>query len=210
MWIVVVDEGCATQFAEEIVEFAFGADDTLERAEAQQVSLTHVGDDAEVGQDNLHQRFDFSWMVGSHLDDGDIVLLGELQEGFGHADVIVEVPLRVEHVIFLLQHRGDEFLCRGLAVGAGDADDRRAQMDTVILGELLEGLQHVINQDEPLVAFFGMFLLVDNGIRRSLFQRHFGIGIAVEGFTLQGKKHRTLWHIAAIGRDGRMLQEQFV
>ena len=84
-------------------------------------------------------------MVGSHLDDCDVVFLGQLQERLGHSDVVVEVALCIEHIVFLFQHGGNEFLRGGFAIRACDADDGGADMYTMIFGQLLQGGQHIVH-----------------------------------------------------------------
>ena len=210
MWVVVVDECCALNGSEEVVKFSFRADDALERAETQQVSLAYVRDDAKVGQHNLHQCLDFAWVVCAHLDDSNVMFFLELQESLWHTDVVVEVALRVKHIVFLLQYGGNQFFRGRLTVRTCDADDRCTQVDTVIFRQLLQGGEHILHQNQPFVTLFCVFFLVNHGIGCTLFQRSLRIGIAVECLTLQGKKHRILRHIAAVGRDGRMLQKNIV
>ena len=102
--IVVVDENGTLQLSDEIIELALGANDTFERSETQQMRLSHISDDAEIRQNNLHKRLDFPWMVSPHLNDSNIMLLRQLQQSLRHSDVVVEVTLCVKHVVFLLQH----------------------------------------------------------------------------------------------------------
>ena len=164
MWVVVVDECCAIVLTEEVVEFALGADDAFEGSESEEVCLAYVGDDAVVRQDNVDECLDFSRMIGSHLYDGKLVFLGELEECLWHSDVVVEVALSVEDVVLLLQYGSDEFLGCGLAVGASDADDGGAELAAVVLGKLLECGEYVIYEDEAVIAFFSVFLFVDDGV----------------------------------------------
>ena len=84
--------------------------------------------------------------------------------------MVVEVALRVEHVVLLLQYGGNQFLCSGLAISARDADDGGAQMDTVVFSQLLKGGEHVFHQNQTIVTLLCIFLLVNHGVCRSLFQ----------------------------------------
>ena len=65
------------------------------------------------------------------------MFLPETQQSLWNSDMVVEVALRVEHVVLLLQYGGNQFLCSGLAISARDADDGGAQMDTVVVCQLL-------------------------------------------------------------------------
>ena len=113
----------AVVLAQLVVEFALGAYHTFKRAETFKVSLSHVGYYAVVRLDDVDQSLDFARMVGSHLYHGNIVFGREAQQRLRHAEVVVEVALSVEHVIFFGQYGCHEFLCRGLAVGAGYSND---------------------------------------------------------------------------------------
>ena len=102
MWVVVVDEDCTLIVTQEVVEFTFGTDDTLERTESFEVGTTHVGDESVVGTDDFNEGFDFARMVGSHLNDGYVVVFCKLKEGLGYPDMVVEITLGIKHVVFLL------------------------------------------------------------------------------------------------------------
>ena len=172
--------------------------------------LTHIRYDTEVWQHYFHQCLDFSRMVGTHLNDSDVMLSRQLQKGFRHTYMVVEVALCIKHIILLLQHRGYQFFCGCLSVGACDANDRSTQMNTVIFRQLLQGGQHIFHQNKVFVIFLGIFLLVNHGICCSLFQCSFSISITIKSFTFQREKHRALRHITAVSRNGWMLQEQFI
>ena len=77
--IVGIDEDdAAGAGAEEIVELTLGVHHTLKRPKSLEMCPSHIGDDATVGLDDVHQRADFSRVVGAHLHDGDVVVAGEL------------------------------------------------------------------------------------------------------------------------------------
>ena len=127
MFVVGVDEDDAVlTCAQEIIKFTLGAYHTLKRTESLEVSLADIGDDAAVGLHDVDQGAYLTWVVGPHLHDGDVVLAGKLQQRLGHADVVVEVAACVEHVVFLAEHSGYEFLGGGFAVGACHTDDAGA------------------------------------------------------------------------------------
>ena len=131
---------------EEIIEFALGLTDTLKRAEALQVGTPHVGDESAGGLGSLYQRLDVARVRGSHLHDGDVVLVAQAEQGLGHAHVVVEVALRRHHVVALGEDGTDEFLGGRLAVGARDADDGDVELPTVLPCQVLVGLQTVVNR----------------------------------------------------------------
>ena len=110
-------------------------------------------------------------MAGAHLDDGYLVFRSQAEQRLGHPYVVVEVALGVEHVVLLLQHGGDELLGGRLAVGAGNADDGNLELAAVFAGQVLEGLEAVVDLDDlPLGRLGGGHSLVNDGVGAALFQ----------------------------------------
>ena len=146
--VVGIDEDEAVlTTAEEVVEFALRLDDTLEGSEAQQMGSAYVGDQTAGGFCCFCECLDVARMAGAHLDDGDFVLLCQSEEGLGHAYVVVEVALSVEHIVFLREHSSYEFLGGRLAVGACDADDGDVELTAMLAGQVLVSLQTILNND---------------------------------------------------------------
>ena len=107
------------------------------------MSASHVGDETTGGLSRLCQRLDVARVAGTHLDDGDVVFGGQSEECLGHPHIVVEVALRVEHVVLLLQHGGNELLCGRLAVGARNADDGYVELSAMLACQVLESLETV-------------------------------------------------------------------
>ena len=126
-------------------------DDPFERAEAQEVRLPYVGDDAKIGLCNVHQFLDVARMAGSHLYHTHLVLLLQPQQGKGHADGIVQIALRIENVEFLAKHGSNELFGCGFAIGASDADEGSAQLSAMMACQGLQGLKTVFHQRIALV-----------------------------------------------------------
>ena len=102
--------------------------------------------------------------------------------------MIVEVRFGGHHVVFLRQHGRDKFLGRGLAVGAGDAQDRDVELTPVEGGQFLEHLQRVFHHDAFAAPPGSPFQQepVHDGIFGSGLEGVDGKIIAVERFALQG------------------------
>ena len=147
--VVGIDEDETVLAAtEEVVELAFGPDDTLEGSEAQQMGAAYVGDQTAGGLCRLCECLDVARMAGTHLDDGDLVLLRQAEEGLGHAYVVVEVALGIEHIVFLREHSSDEFLGGRFSVGSCDADDGDVELTTMFAGQILVSLQTILNDND--------------------------------------------------------------
>ena len=206
--VVGIDEDEAVLAgAEEVVEFALGLDDALERAEALQVRLPHIGDEAAGRFSRLGQRLDVARVAGAHLDDGYLVVAVQPEEGLGHTHVVVEVALGEEHVVFLLKHGCHEFLGCGLAVGARDADDGDVELPAMLAGQGLEGLQAIVNEDEAFLILCIMCALciVHNGVGTALFEGGDCEFVTVESLAFKGEEDGALGAVAAVSRDAGML-----
>ena len=127
--VSIVDSVVGTH---EIVQFALGMYHTLKRAEALQMCTTHIGDDGIVGLYHVDESLDVARMRRTHLHNGNLMLRTKAKQGLGHAYVVVEVALCVQHVVFLLQHGSGEFLGRCLSVGARDAYDWRGKCAAMV------------------------------------------------------------------------------
>ena len=66
--------------------------------------LPDVGNKTIVRVGDFAKEVDFTWMVGTHLNNGNLGLGLDAQQGERHADMVVEVTHRVNDVVFLGQH----------------------------------------------------------------------------------------------------------
>ena len=159
--------------------------------------LAHIRYQPEVWLHDFAQRGDFAGVVGARLDNGDFMVGAEAQQGFGHADVVVEVTLREEHLIFFAQHGRHEFLGRGLAVRARDLQRGQGEAAAVEGGELLERVEHVGHMNKPFVAF--RFGIVHYGVGAACRQCLVGKLIAVERCASQGEEYGAFGAVARVG-----------
>jgi hypothetical protein len=108
----------------------------------------------------------------------------QAQQHLRHADIVVEVALGSEHRIgrasFHLQDRGEHFLHRGLAVAAGDGDDRNRETAAPRRRQTPECQPRVIDADR--MDDFGRLGSVEHHAGRALLQGLRGEGAAVEFF----------------------------
>ena len=140
-----------------IIKLALGALDAFEAAEAEQVRLADVGDDAVVGLADLHQLRNVVGMVCAHLNDSQLGSRRYLQQGKRHPDVIVEITFGGNDIVLGGKHGTDKFLGRGLAVGPGDTDYSKMliskHMLPMIAGQVLQCPKRVRNRNDAAAAF---------------------------------------------------------
>ena len=49
----------------------------------------------------LSKRLDIARMTGSHLNDSYLMLLCEAEQRLRHTNIIIEITLSIEHIVFL-------------------------------------------------------------------------------------------------------------
>ena len=85
----------------------------------------------------MNQRMDFTRMVGTHFHHRQFVLLSEVQKRKRYTNMVVQIALRIEHVIAFLEHRSNEFLGGCLAVCTGNANDACTHLTTMFTRQCL-------------------------------------------------------------------------
>ena len=74
----------------------------------------------------------------------------------------------------------------------------------------MQRFQAVVNQNVAAVAFRGVFLFVDYGVCAALVESLRRECVAVERRAFQREEERAFGAVAAVGRNHRMLGEDFV
>ena len=113
-----------------VEQLAFGDADAAQRAEALEMRLGRVRDDADRRLRELREIVDLAGMVRTELDDESVVLGGQPHQRQRHADVVVQVALRDADRAADAQDRSDELLDRRLAAAARDGDRRDGERRT--------------------------------------------------------------------------------
>ena len=144
--IVRIDDG-GRRIAQARDHLAFRARHALERAEALEVLGARVGDEAHARARERHQRGHLAGAVGAHLDHREAVRGRQAQQRQRHADVVVQVAARGERLAGLRQDRRRHLLGGGLAVAAGHADQRAAEVRAPGARGLLERRLRVAHHD---------------------------------------------------------------
>ena len=90
-------------------QLVLGARNSGDRLEELQVDRRHHGHHAAVRLRQLGQGGDFAGVRHAHLDDGDLVLRLELQQLQRHAEVIVQIALRLQNAMPRRQHVRNAF-----------------------------------------------------------------------------------------------------
>ena len=124
--VVRVDDG-GRPLGEAGDHLALGARHAFEAPEALEVLGAGIGDEANRGTRDVDQGRDLARVIGAHLHHRKAVRGLEAQQRQRHADVVVEIAARGETAARLSEDRGGHFLRGGLAVAAGDPDQRPAE-----------------------------------------------------------------------------------
>ena len=132
------------------------------------MSHAYIGYQSILRLNGFDKRTDVAWMAGSHLNDGNLMFRPQAEKSLRHADIVVEIALCKEDVVACGKDGCHKFLCRCLAVGAGNADDRYGKLSAMFTCKKLERRQAIVNKNVPWVATVGIFLFVNDGISAPL------------------------------------------
>ena len=206
--VLAVEEDVTTALAEVVVEFALRADYTLEGTKAFKVGHADVGDDATVSLHDATEVGNLAGMVGTRFNDGQLVLGAEAQEGFGHADVVVEVALGVEEAEFAAEDGGEKFLGGGLAVRTRHLEDGQGEFAAVAGCQLLHGRKDIVH--EYIAVAMHHCGIVDHGIGTATFE---GLGcklIAIKVAALEREKDAVGNQSAGVGSHLGVRQKNLI
>ena len=187
-----------------IIKLALGALDTLKRAKTLQMGTAHIGDQTAVGLGKTAKLRNLAWMVGSSLHHGQIVFGTQAKEGQGHSDMVVEIALRIMHVIFAAKDSGQQFLGGGLSVGSGYLDHGSAPLSAVPCRQLLEGGQNIIHQHKTGISGRDNRAVIHHSHCTPLLQRLSGILVAIERIAAKREKHTARRTFSAVRGYHRM------
>ena len=154
----------------------------------------------------MYQCLDFPRMIGPHLYHSQFMFRCQTEQRQRYTDVVIEISLRIQQVIFLLQNGRYQFLRRSLSVGSCDTDDTGTQFPAVIVGQLLQGLQAIVHQQDTAVCS-GIFRIIHYRIAATLRQRLCRKPVSIKRSPLQGNKQGTGRTIPAIGRHPLTFQK---
>ena len=121
--IICIQEYGTSAGIEKIIEAPLGSLYTLYRAESQKVGLAHISDETIVRQTDSDKFQYVVRMVGAHLDNGNLSVGSNAQQGQRDTDVIVQVASCGSDIVLCRQDPGDKFLGRGLSVRPCKSDD---------------------------------------------------------------------------------------
>ncbi len=193
-----VEDG-RTALAQAFEDLALGLDDLLRAAELADVGGTGVVDDDHLRPGQADGVADLADARGTQFDHCGAVLRGDLQQGQRCAEVVVEVATGGMHRPAGTQDRGEHFLDRGLAAGAGDGHHRLVEGCTIQRAELAK--RHAAVGDHQLRQVdIGDFALDQRG--DGPFGLHIGqVVMAIEARPAEGDEQLTGSDAAAVDAD---------
>ena len=126
----------------------FGARDPVEGAQPLEMRGLYVGDDRRAGPGERREGAQLTGVVEAHLHRRGAVLRAQAEQSKRHADVVVEVALRLEHGAQRGERGGQQLLGRRLAVGSGDRGHRKLEPHAMGGRESLQREQGVGHHEE--------------------------------------------------------------
>ena len=208
MLVIGVDkDDTALTSGQVVVQLALSVDNAFQRTEALQVGFSHVSDQATGGLGSLGKGLDVARVACPHLDNGNLVVGIQAEQGLGHADVIIVVALGGHDMVTLSQNLAHEFLGRRFAVGASDTHDRDVETAAMLTRHVLERLQCVGHKHHQLVAMITVIdlLIAHHSDSTSLVKCLSGKLVAVKAVALEGDENAALGAVTTVGGNDRML-----
>ena len=145
------------------------------------------------------------------------MVLIQSEQCFGNADIVVEVALGVEYVIFFRKDGGNQFFRCGLAIGSRDANHGNVELSAMLASQVLEGLQAVVHSYNPRKEEGGRRkeitlgdVFVNDGVGTSFLQSLDGKSISVERLPSECEEDASFRTVAAVGSDTGMLLVELV
>ncbi len=138
-------------------------------------------------------------MGSPHFHYGKLMAGAQREQREGNADVVVQVTLRGTHFKPAGKHPAQELLGRGLAVAAGQAQNRDAHLHPVQGCGLLKGGEDILH-DDHLFSIRITMGIVGNYSGGSCLQGGGNEIVSIEIFTLEGKKHIARGDLPRVGR----------
>ena len=137
-------------------------------------------------------------MVHAQLQHGNFVLPAEAQQGHGHADLVVQVALGLEHPVLLPQHRRHHVLGGGLTHRARQGHHRYGELFLVILGQIPQGPLGVGHLHIELILPIALPLPGGETAHCAALQGGVDVGVAVEPVPHQGDEQGAGVHVPAV------------
>ena len=110
-----------------VKDLRLGAKDAVPVLEIFQMAGPDVGDHSRIGPRDLRQPVHVPEMGNPHLQNRDLILLRQPEDGQGQAKVIIEISFCLKRAQFPAEDGGNHLFCAGLADTAGHACDGNAQ-----------------------------------------------------------------------------------
>ena len=184
-------------------DLALGGGDRLTAAEAADVGGADVGDHRHGGFGGAAEAVDLAEAPHAHLHHHGPGVGTGLEQGEGHADVVVLVAAAGHHRPQGGQGGADQLAGGGLAGGAGHRHHRGLEVASVQQRHLLVGVEGVI--DEPVEQTgrhgFGAVALHQGPLGAAL-QRLIQEAVAIEALPHQGNEQLPGGQLTAVGADG--------
>ncbi len=126
-------------------QLGLAARDGFEAAGPLQVNCVNVGHNAHMRTGQFRQELDLTGMVKTHLQNGALVRLGELEQHQRQTHFVLIIPFRFKGAIARAEHGGDQFLGGRLADAAGDPDHPGPEPAAPESGQDLHRLERILD-----------------------------------------------------------------
>ena len=198
--IVAIEHGQIV-FAHRLKDLGLRAKHALPVAQEFQVRIGNGAQYGDVWAHHARQPGHLAEIADAHLDHGDLVRVVELEQRPRHAQLVVEVLLRLVNVEPRREHRREHLLRRRLADAAGHAHDGDVKPRAVPRGQRPDRAQRRVHAHAGLLVRPGIALGQAAGRARAQAVRHEVVAVGARAG--KGHEQRARLHFAAVAGDKR-------
>ena len=140
-FVVVAIENDVRIAFEEVENLGFRLQNAVAVNQILQVAVADIGHDHGVGAHDFRQSVHFAKVADTHLQHRHLVLVAKAENGEWHAQLIVEIALGFQHIVFLAKHAVSHLLGAGFAHAASDAYNGNVELLEIEFRNIFHCLQ---------------------------------------------------------------------
>ena len=107
---------------------------------------TDIRKEAKIRLNERRNAPDLAEMVGAHLNDCDLVLVFQREDGQRGAGLVVEIALRFHHVKFCAERGCHDIFGRGFSRAAGEPDDGNRKLVAITFCDGVHCFERIRNE----------------------------------------------------------------
>ena len=138
---------------------------------------------------NMRQHMNFPRMTGPHFHNRNFMLRLQSKQCKRYTYMIIKISLCIKNVIFSAQNCCNQFFRCCFAIRSSDTNNTCSQLTPIVIGQLLQSLQAIFNQQNTRIILLCIFRFIHNRIAATFLQSLFCKSITIKVASFQSYKH---------------------